>query len=73
MIVPSTNDTTVSTACTMKYAVGDPSADQDWELAQRFLAKVIQMIQDHTPNNSRKTAVPREMRMPLSMQPGSRR
>ena len=64
MMVPSTNDTTVSTACTTNYAVGEPSGVQDWSLAHRFLAKVIQMIQDHTPKASRNSEVRREMRMP---------
>ncbi len=52
--VPNTKETTASSRCTQKYAVGSPSSKASPLLSLiRFLTKVIQMIQLHTPKASR--------------------
>ncbi|MDQ0685842.1 D-alanyl-D-alanine carboxypeptidase (penicillin-binding protein 5/6) [Streptomyces achromogenes] len=52
--VPNTKDTTASVRCTQKYAVGSPSSNASPLLSlTRFLTKVTQMIQLHTPKASR--------------------
>ncbi len=52
--VPNTKETTASSRCTQKYAVGSPSSNASPLLSLiRFLTKVIQMIQLHTPKASR--------------------
>ncbi|QMV22073.1 DUF5136 domain-containing protein [Streptomyces sp. SCUT-3] len=54
MAVPSRKDVTASSRWTQKYAVGSPSSKAS-PLAsfQRFLTKVVQMIQLHTPKATR--------------------
>src|SRR3954453_9293504 len=53
--VPNTKETTASSRCTQKYPVGSPASSNASPLASltRFLTKVIQMIQLHTPKASR--------------------
>jgi serine-type D-Ala-D-Ala carboxypeptidase (penicillin-binding protein 5/6) len=52
--VPNTKETTASSRCTQKYAVGSPSSKASpLPSLTRFLTKVIQMIQLHTPKASR--------------------
>lgn len=52
--VPNTKDTIASSRCTQKYAVGSPSSKASpLPSLTRFLTKVIQMIQLHTPKASR--------------------
>lgn len=54
MTVPHTKETIASSRCTQKYAVGSPSSKASpLPSLTRFLTKVIQMIQLHTPNASR--------------------
>lgn len=54
-IVPNTKETTASTRCTQKYAVGVPASLNASPLPSltRFLMKVTQMTQLHAPNASR--------------------
>lgn len=61
MMVPSTKDTIASTRCTTKNEVAEPSGAQDWLLAHRFRAKVIQMTHDHTPKASRNSDTRRDI------------
>ncbi|NKI40522.1 D-alanyl-D-alanine carboxypeptidase [Streptomyces sp. LD120] len=52
--VPRTKETTASVRCTQKYAVGSPSSKASpLPSLTRFLTKVIQMTQLHTPKASR--------------------
>ncbi len=52
--VPNTKETTASVRWTQKYAVGSPSSNASPLLSlTRFLTKVTQMIQLHTPKASR--------------------
>ncbi|MQT00639.1 D-alanyl-D-alanine carboxypeptidase [Streptomyces jumonjinensis] len=53
--VPRIRDVTASSRWTQKYAVGSPASSNASPLpsCQRFLAKVIQMTQLHTPKASR--------------------
>ncbi len=52
--VPNTKETIASSRCTQKYAVGSPSSKASpLPSLTRFLTKVIQMIQLHTPKASR--------------------
>lgn len=53
--VPKTKETTASVRCTQKYAVGSPASSNASPLPSfhRFLTKVIQMTQLHTPKASR--------------------
>lgn len=53
--VPKTKETTASVRWTQKYAVGSPASSNASPLPSfhRFLTKVIQMIQLHTPKASR--------------------
>ncbi|GAT82018.1 D-alanyl-D-alanine carboxypeptidase [Streptomyces sp. F-3] len=54
MAVPNTKETTASARCTQKYAVGRPSSNASPLLSlKRFLTKVTQMTQLHTPKASR--------------------
>ncbi|NEC26336.1 D-alanyl-D-alanine carboxypeptidase [Streptomyces sp. SID8111] len=54
MTVPNTKETTASSRCTQKYAVGSPSSNASpLPSLARFLTKVIQMTQLHTPKASR--------------------
>ncbi len=55
MAVPKKKETTASVRCTQKYAVGFPAWSNASPLASshRFLTKVTQMIQLHTPKASR--------------------
>ncbi|MCH0563924.1 D-alanyl-D-alanine carboxypeptidase [Streptomyces sp. MUM 2J] len=54
MAVPNTKETTASSRCTQKYAVGWPSSNASPLLSlTRFLTKVTQMTQLHTPKASR--------------------
>ena len=55
MAVPRTKETTASVRCTQKYAVGSPASSNASPLPSfhRFLMKVIQMTQLHTPKASR--------------------
>ncbi len=55
MTVPNTKETTASSRCTQKYAVGSPASSNASPLPSltRFLTKVIQMTQLHTPKASR--------------------
>lgn len=53
--VPKTKETTASVRCTQKYPVGSPASSKASPLPSfhRFLTKVIQMNQLHTPKASR--------------------
>ncbi|MDQ0950145.1 D-alanyl-D-alanine carboxypeptidase (penicillin-binding protein 5/6) [Streptomyces phaeochromogenes] len=53
--VPKTKETTASVRCTQKYPVGSPASSNASPLPSfhRFLTKVIQMTQLHTPKASR--------------------
>lgn len=53
--VPKTKEATASVRCTQKYAVGSPASSKASPLPSfhRFLTKVIQMNQLHTPKASR--------------------
>ncbi|MYU23458.1 DUF5136 domain-containing protein [Streptomyces sp. SID8352] len=52
--VPNTKETTASSRCTQKYAVGSPSSKASpLPSLTRFLTKVTQMNQLHTPKASR--------------------
>src|SRR5690349_15883330 len=53
--VPKTKETTASVRCTQKYPVGSPASSKASPLPSfhRFLTKVIQMTQLHTPKASR--------------------
>lgn len=53
--VPNTKETTASTRCTQKYVVGVPASSNASPLPSltRFLMKVTQMTQLHTPKASR--------------------
>ncbi len=63
--VPNTKETTASSRCTQKYAVGSPSSNASPLLSLiRFLTKVIQMIQLHTPKASRNQETGRLSFMP---------
>ncbi|QEU87378.1 DUF5136 domain-containing protein [Streptomyces viridosporus T7A] len=54
MTVPNTKETTASSRCTQKYAVGSPFSNASpLPSLTRFLTKVIQMTQLHTPKASR--------------------
>lgn len=54
MAVPNTKETTASVRWTQKYAVGSPSSNASPLLSLiRFLTKVTQMTQLHTPKASR--------------------
>ncbi|MBO0652967.1 D-alanyl-D-alanine carboxypeptidase [Streptomyces triculaminicus] len=60
--VPRRNEVIASSRCTQKYAVGSPESSKASPLPsfQRFLTKVIQMNQLHTPKASRNQDTGRE-------------